>query len=125
MNEEAPTYKIFVIIRIVITLIWVLMSLYIYKYSSLATKSFINCIIIVDLFTWIVYHLLIAQDIVKLNIIGIVNLILMIFMLKNAYSIWPQTTEWKAMLIFVFIGFGGVKAFFYFLRELDNEMPKY
>lgn len=86
---------------------------------SEAMQGFLNCLVLADLVTWIMYQFyLLPKMLVHFGIGTMVNMAVLIMLIKNAKSLVPQSMDMQAMAIMVFFSVAAVKGFYYVLIEM-------
>ena len=86
---------------------------------SEAMQSFINCLVLADLVTWIMYQFyLLPRMAVQFGIGTVVNVAVMILLIRDAKSLVPQSADMQAMAIMIFFSVAAVKGFYYLLIEM-------
>lgn len=116
--------KINLIARVLFSLLWIWIYSQTNKqtYEALAFRSYLNCIVLADLITWILFIPFNPENTVTNLCAGsIINVIVIVFMIINIKTVWPQSSEWMGMSIMVFMSFVGLKFLYYMLLRIHLE----
>ena len=86
---------------------------------SWAMRSFLNCLVLADIVTWLMYQFyLLPRMVVQFGIGTVVILAVIILLIRDAKSLVPQSADMQAMAIMVFFSVAAVKGFYYVLIEM-------
>ena len=82
-------------------------------------RSFLNCLVLADIVTWLMYQFyLLPRMVIQFGIGTVVNVAVMVLLIRDAKSLVPQSTDMQAMAIMVFFSVAAVKGFYYVLLEM-------
>ncbi len=114
-----------ILARIVFYSLWIWIFYFDGLHLSLAMQSFLNCLVLADIITWLMYQLyLLPGMVVQFSIGTLVNLAVMILLFRDARSLVPQSVDMQAMAIMIFLSVAAVKGFYYILIEMGHRGPK-
>lgn len=89
---------------------------------SEAMRGFLNCLVLADIVTWLMYQFyLLPRMVVHFGIGTVVNAAVMFLLLRDAKSLIPQAADMQAMAIMVFFSVAAVKGFYYVLIEMGHS----
>lgn len=92
---------------------------------SFASQSFLNCLVLADIITWVVYQFyLLPRMMVQFSFGSIINLVVIVLLMKDAQSLIPESLGMQAMAIMVFFSVAAVKGFYYVLIEMDGRRSR-
>jgi hypothetical protein len=90
-----------------------------------AMRSFLNCLILADIVTWLIYQFyLLPKMVVQFGIGTVVNVAVMFLLIRDVKSLVPQSVDMQAMAIMVFFSVAAVKGFYYLLIEMGYHSPQ-
>lgn len=113
-------HNVNVLLRMLFYAFWAWMYYFDGLHLSVAMRSFVNCLILADVATWLLYQIyLLPRMVVHFGIGTLINLLVMIILLKSAKSLLPHNLDMQAMAAMVFFAVAGVKGFYYFLLEMN------
>ncbi len=108
-----------ILARVVFYSLWAWIFYFDGLHLSGAMRSFLNCLLLADIVTWLMYQFyLLPRMMVHFGIGTVVNLAVMILLIRDAESLVPQTVDMQAMAIMVFFSMAAVKGFYYMLIEM-------
>ena len=118
-------HNINTLIRIVFYSFWVWIFYYDGLQLSIAMHSFLNCLVLADIISWLMYQLyLLPRMLIQFGIGTVINIAIMIFLIKDAKLLVPKSTDMQAMAIMVFFSVAAVKGFYYVLIEMGYLSPQ-
>ena len=86
---------------------------------SWAMRIFLNCLVLADIVTWLMYQFyLLPRMVLQFGIGTVINVAVMILLIRDAKSLVPQSADMQAMAIMVFFSVAAVKGFYYVLIEM-------
>jgi hypothetical protein len=89
---------------------------------SVAMRSFLNCLVLADIVTWLAYQIyLLPRMMVQLGLGTVVNVAVMYLLFRDAKLLVPESLHMQAMAIMVFFSVAAVKGFYYMLLEMDSR----
>jgi len=89
---------------------------------SFAMRSFVNCLVLADIISWLMYQIyLLPRMMVHFGIGTLVNVVVMGLLFKDAKSLVPSSLDMQAMAIMVFFSVAAVKGFYYLLLEMGSS----
>ncbi|MBW2467055.1 MAG: hypothetical protein JRF02_07125 [Deltaproteobacteria bacterium] len=105
--------------RIVFYSLWVWIFYFDGLHLSEVMRSFLNCLVLADIVTWLGYQFyLLPRMMVQFGIGTVVNAAVMILLIRDAKSLVPQTVDMQAMAIMIFFSVAALKGFYYVLIEM-------
>ena len=108
-----------ILARIVFYSLWVWIFYFDGLHLSVAMRSFLNCFVLADIVTWLMYQFyLLPRMVVQFGIGTVVNVAVMILLIRDAKSLVPQSADMQALAIMVFFSVAAVKGFYYLLLEM-------
>ncbi len=108
-----------ILARIVFYSLWAWIFYFDGLHLSVAMQSFLNCLVLADIVTWLMYQFyLLPKMVVQLGIGTLVNVAVMILLIRDAKSLVPESVDMQAMAIMVFFSVAAVKGFYYLLIEM-------
>ena len=108
-----------ILARIVFYSLWIWIFYFDGLHLSDAMRSFLNCLVLADIVTWLMYQFyLLPRMVVQFSIGTVVNVAVMILLIRDAKSLVPQSVDMQAMAIMVFFSLAAVKGFYYLLIEM-------
>ncbi len=111
-----------ILARIVFYGLWVWVFYFDGLHFSEAMRSFLNCLVLADIITWLMYQFyLLPRMVMQFSIGTVVNVAVIILLIKDAKSLVPQSVDMQAMAIMVFFSVAAVKGFYYILIEMDHK----
>jgi hypothetical protein len=114
-----------ILARIVFYSLWVWMFYFDGLHLSVPMRSFLNCLVLADIVTWLMYQFyLLPKMVVQFGIGTVVNVVVMILLIRDAKLLVPQSTDMQAMAIMVFFSVAAVKGFYYLLIEMGYHGSK-
>ena len=112
-------HNVNILSRIVFYCLWVWIFYFDGLQLSVAMRSFLNCLVLADIVTWIMYQFyLLPRMAVQFGIGTVVNVAVMILLIRDAKSLVPQSADMQAMAIMIFFSVAAVKGFYYLLIEM-------
>ena len=88
-------------------------------------QSFLNCLVLADVVTWLMYQVyLLPRMVVHLGIGALVNIVVMILLFRDANTLVPESMDMKAMAIMVFFSVAAVKGFYYTMIEMSYSRSR-
>lgn len=112
-------HNINILTRIVFYSLWIWVFYFDGMHFSGIMRSFLNCIVLADIITWLMYQFyLLPRMMIQFGIGTVVNMVVMILLIRDAKSLVPQTLDMQAMAIMVFFSVAAVKGFYYVLLEM-------
>lgn len=88
-------------------------------------RSFLNCLVLADVVTWLVYQLyLLPGMVVHLGLGTVINIVVMIMLYRDAKALVPDSVEMQAMALMVFFSVAAVKGFYYVLIEMSSRRSR-
>ena len=112
-------HKLNIIVRIVFYSLWVWIFYFDGLHLSLAMRSFLNCLVLADIITWLMYQIyLLPRMVWEFGIGTLVNVAVMILLIRDARSLIPESMDMQAMAIMIFFSVAAVKGFYYLLIEM-------
>lgn len=113
------THNANILVRSVFYGLWAWVFYFDGLHLSEAMQSFLNCLVLADLVTWIMYQFyLLPKMLVHFGIGTMVNVAVMIMLIKDAKLLVPQSVDMQAMAIMVFFSVAAVKGFYYTIIEM-------
>jgi hypothetical protein len=113
-------HNVNVLVRMLFYAFWIWMYYFDGLHLSEAMRSFVNCLVLADIATWLLYQIyLLPRMVVHFGIGTVVNLLVMVMLVRGAKSLLPQTLDMQAMAAMVFFAVAGVKGFYYYLLEMS------
>jgi hypothetical protein len=108
-----------ILARIVFYSLWVWIFYFDGLHLSVPMQSFLNCLVLADIVTWLMYQFyLLPRMLVQFGIGTVVNVVVMIMLIRDAKSLVPQSADMQAMAIMIFLSVAAVKGFYYLLIEM-------
>ncbi len=108
-----------ILARIVFYSLWVWIFYFDGLHLSWAMQSFLNCLVLADIVTWLMYQFyLLPRMVVQFGMGSVVNAAVMILLIRDAKSLVPQSSDMQAMAIMIFLSVAAVKGFYYVLIEM-------
>ena len=112
-------HNINILVRIVFYSFWVWIFYFDGLHLSIAMHSFLNCLVLADIITWLMYQFyLLPKMLIQFGIGTVINIVIMILVMRDAKLLVPQSTDMQAMAIMVFFSVAAVKGFYYVLIEM-------
>jgi hypothetical protein len=112
-------HNINIVIRIIFYSLWIWVFYFDGLHFSEVMRSFINCLVLADIVTWLMYQFyLLPRMVVQFGIGTVVNIVVMILLYRDAKSLVPESMDMQAMAIMVFFSVAAVKGFYYLLVEM-------
>ena len=123
--NSIPTHNINILARIIFYSLWIWVFYFDGLHLSVPMQSFLNCLVLADIITWLMYQIyLLPKMVVQFSIGTVINLVVMILLFRDAKSLIPQSADMQAMAIMVFFSMAAVKGFYYILIEMDYLSSK-
>ena len=114
-----------ILARIVFYSLWAWIFYFDGLHLSVAMQSFLNCLVLADIVTWLMYQFyLLPKMVVQFGIGTLVNVAVMILLIRDAKSLVPESVDMQAMAIMVFFSVAAVKGFYYLLIEMGYHNPQ-
>ncbi len=114
-----------ILARTVFYSLWVWIFYFDGLHLSEAMQSFLNCLVLADIVTWLIYQCyLLPRMVVQFGIGTVVNVAVMFLLIRDAKSLVPETADMQAMAIMVFLSVAAVKGFYYLLIEMGYSGSK-
>lgn len=111
-----------ILVRLVFYGIWAWVFYFDGLELSVAMQSFLNCLVLADVVTWLLYQLyLLPRLVLQFGLGTVVNLVVTILLIRNAKNLVPQTVDMQALAIMVFFSVAAVKGFYYLLLEMGSR----
>ena len=108
-----------ILARIIFYSLWVWIFYFDGLHLSEAMRSFLNCLVLADIVTWLMYQFyLLPKLMVQFGIGSVVNVAVMILLIRDAKALVPQSVDMQAMAIMIFFSVAAVKGFYYLLIEM-------
>jgi len=108
-----------ILARIIFYCLWVWIFYFDGLHLSVAMRSFLNCLVLADIITWLGYQFyLLPRMVVQFSIGAVVNVVVMILLIRDAKALVPQSMDMQAMAIMIFLSVAAVKGFYYVLIEM-------
>jgi len=108
-----------ILARIVFYNLWIWIFYFDGLHLSGAMRSFLNCLVLADIVTWLMYQFyLLPRMVLQFGIGTVINVAVMILLIRDAKSLVPQSADMQAMAIMVFFSVAAVKGFYYVLIEM-------
>ena len=105
--------------RIVFYSLWAWVFYFDGLHLSWVMRSFLNCLVLADIVTWLMYQFyLLPRMVIQFSIGTVVNVAVMILLIRDAKSLVPQSMDMQAMAIMIFFSVAAVKGFYYVLLEM-------
>ena len=96
-------HNINTLIRILFYCLWIWIFFYNGLHLSDPMRSFLNCLVLADIITWLGYQFyLLPRMVIQFGIGSLVNIVVMVLLIRDTRSLIPQTIEMQAMAIMVF-----------------------
>ena len=112
-------HNVNILARIIFYILWVWIFYFDGLDLSEAMSSFLNCLVLADIVTWLMYQFyLLPRMVVQFGIGTLVNMVVMILLIRDAKSLIPEAADMQAMAIMVFSSVAAVKGFYYVLIEM-------
>lgn len=112
-------HNVNILVRMVFYGLWAWIFYFDGLHLSETMRSFLNCLVLADVATWLIYQLyLLPRMMVHFGIGTVVNLVVMILLYRDAKSLVPESMDMQAMAIMVFFSMAAVKGFYYTLIEM-------
>ena len=112
-------HNVNILARIVFYSLWVWIFYFDGLHLSVPMRSFLNCLVLADIVTWLMYQFyLLPRMVMQFSIGTVVNVAVMILLIRDAKSLVPQSVDMQAMAIMVFFSVAAVKGFYYLLIEM-------
>jgi hypothetical protein len=112
-------HNINTLIRILFYCLWIWIFFYNGLHLSDPMRSFLNCLVLADIITWLGYQFyLLPRMVIQFGIGSLVNIVVMVLLIRDTRSLIPQTIEMQAMAIMVFFSVAAIKGFYYVLLEM-------
>lgn len=88
-------------------------------------QSFLNCLVLADLVSWIMYQFyLLPKMLIHFGIGTVVNIAVVIMIIKDAKLLVPESVDMQAMAIMVFFSVAALKGFYYTLIEMSYSRSR-
>jgi hypothetical protein len=82
-------------------------------------QIFLDCFILADIVTWLIYQVfLVPRMLIHFGIGTLINLAVIAALVNNVEKLIPSSVDMQAMAIMVFFSVAGVKGFYYFMIEM-------
>ncbi|MCK4837314.1 MAG: hypothetical protein KAS94_00850 [Desulfobulbaceae bacterium] len=108
-----------ILARIIFYTLWAWIFYFDGLHLSEAMRSFLNCLLLADIVTWLMYQFyLLPRMLVRFGIGTVVNVVVIILLVRDAKSLVPESMDMQAMAIMVFFSVAAVKGFYYLLIEM-------
>lgn len=121
MNDTA-LHNVNILVRVLFYSLWAWIFYFDGFDLSAAMRSFLNCLILADVVTWLVYQFyLLPRMVVQFGLGTVINLVVMVILIRDAKSLVPQAVDMQAMAIMVFFSVAAVKGFYYLLLEMGQS----
>jgi hypothetical protein len=118
-------HNINILARIVFYSLWAWIFYFDGLHLSWAMRSFLNCLVLADIITWLMYQFyLLPRMVLQFGIGTVVNMAVMILLIRDAKSLVPQSADMQAMAIMIFFSVAAVKDFYYVLIEMGYSGPQ-
>ena len=118
-------HNVNILARIIFYSLWIWIFYFDGLHLSLPMRSFLNCLVLADIITWLMYQFyLLPRMVVQFSIGTVVNMIVMILLIRDAKSLVPQAADMQAMAIMIFFSVAAVKGFYYLLIEMGYHSPQ-
>jgi hypothetical protein len=115
-------HDINIIARSSLYLLWAWVFYFNGLHLSENMRIFLDCIVLADIVTWLIYQLfLVPRLLVHFGIGTLINLIVIIVLMRNVKDLVPASMEMQAMAIMVFFSVAAVKGFYYFSIEMVSS----
>ena len=112
-------HNVNILVRIVFYGLWAWIFYFDGLHLSEIMRSFLNCLVLADVVTWLLYQFyLLPRMMVHFGIGTVVNVVVMILLYRDAKSLVPESMDMQAMAIMVFFSVAAVKGFYYTLIEM-------
>ena len=112
-------HNVNILVRMVFYGLWAWIFYFDGLHLSETMRSFLNCLVLADVVTWLIYQLyLLPRMMVHFGIGTVVNLVVMALLYRDARSLVPESMDMQAMAIMVFFSMAAVKGFYYTLIEM-------
>jgi hypothetical protein len=112
-------HNINILIRIIFYSLWIWIFYFDGLHLSGVMRSFINCLVLADVVTWLMYQIyLLPRMVVQFGIGTVVNIVVMVLLYRDMKSLVPESMDMQAMAIMVFFSVAAVKGFYYLLIEM-------
>jgi len=116
---ETLMHNVNILVRIVFYGLWLWVFYFDGLHLSEVMRSFLNCLVLADIITWLLYQFyLLPKMVVHFGIGTVINVAVMILLYKDAKSLVPESMDMQAMAIMVFFSVAAVKGFYYVLIEM-------
>ena len=114
-----------ILARIIFYCLWIWIFYFDGLRLSVAMRSFLNCLVLADIITWLGYQIyLLPRMVLQFGIGAAVNVVVMILLLRDVKSLVPQSVDMQAMAIMIFLSVAAVKGFYYVLIEMGYYRSK-
>ena len=115
-------HNVNILARIIFYSLWIWIFYFDGLHLSWPMRSFLNCLVLADIVTWLMYQFyLLPRMMVQFGIGTVVNIAVMILLIRDAKSLVPQSADMQAMAIMVFFSVSAVKGFYYLLIEMGHH----
>ena len=112
-------HNVNILARLVFYLLWAWIFYFDGLHLSGAMRSFLNCLVLADIVTWLMYQFyLLPRMVVQFGVGTVVNVAVMTLLIRDAKSLIPKSADMQAMAIMVFFSVAAVKGFYYVLLEM-------
>ena len=114
-----------ILARIIFYCLWIWIFYFDGLHLSVPMRSFLNCLVLADIITWLGYQIyLLPRMVLQFGIGAVVNIVVMILLVRDAKSLVPQSADMQAMAIMIFLSVAAVKGFYYVLIEMGYHSSK-
>jgi len=108
-----------ILFRIIFYGLWIWIFYFDGLHLSVPMRSFLNCLVLADIITWLAYQFyLLPRMVIQFGIGAVVNVVVMVMLIRDAKSLVPQSADMQAMAIMIFLSVAAVKGFYYVLIEM-------
>lgn len=113
-------HNVNILLRIVFYSLWIWIFYFDGLHLSFPMRSFLNCLVLADIISWLMYQFyLLPRMVIQFGIGTAVNVAVMIMLIRDAKSLVPQSADMQAMAIMIFLSVAAVKGFYYVLIEMS------
>ena len=118
-------HNVNILTRIVFYSLWVWFFYFDGLHLSGAMRSFLDCLVLADIVTWLMYQFyLLPRMVIQFGIGTLINVAVIILLIRDAKSLVPQSADMQAMAIMIFFSIAAVKGFYYVLLEMGYLGPQ-
>jgi hypothetical protein len=112
-------HNINIVVRTIFYMFWAWVFYFDGLQLSPAMRSFVDCLVLADIVTWLMYQFyLLPRMMIHFSIGTLVNLVVIAVLYKDAKSLVPSSVDMQAMALMVFFSMAAVKGFYYLSIEL-------